>query len=86
MSIFKLMSQGSLNPKIRFLGQKVSHVARPDTKVNTKDALSGFHGFLSSRIGPKPAVLNLLRVETNEIRSETYTQWSERIAPQTHHI
>ena len=43
------MSQGSLNPKIRFLGQKVCSVARvqtdtqTDTKVNTEDTLSVFH-------------------------------------------
>ena len=41
---FYLMSQGSLDPKIRFLGQKVCSVARmqTDTQVNTKDTLSGF--------------------------------------------
>ena len=53
---FFLMSQGSLDPKIRFLGQKVCSVARvqtdtqtdrqtdtqTDTKVNTEDTLSGF--------------------------------------------
>ena len=49
------MSHGSLDPKIRFLGQKVCSVARvqtdtqthrqPDTKVNTEDTLSGFQEF-----------------------------------------
>ena len=49
------MSQGSLDPKIRFLGQKVCSVARvqthrqtdtqTDTKVNTEDTLSGFQEF-----------------------------------------
>ena len=59
---FFLMSQGSLNPKIRFLGQKVCSVARVQThrqtdthththtqthtKVNTEDTLSGFQEFL----------------------------------------
>ena len=52
---FFLMSQGSLDPKIRFIGQKVCSVARvhtdrqthrqTDTKVNTEDTLSGFHEF-----------------------------------------
>ena len=48
---FFLMFQGSLDPKIRFLGQKVSSVAlvqtdgRTDTKVNTEDTLSGFQEF-----------------------------------------
>ena len=49
---FFLMSQGSYNPKIRFLGQKVCPVARlrtdtqTDTKVNTvEDTLSGFQKF-----------------------------------------
>ena len=38
------MSQGSLNPKIRFLCQMVCSVARgrTDTKVKTEDTLSGF--------------------------------------------
>ena len=54
MSFF-LMSQRSLNPKNRFLGQKLCSVARGQThtqthtKVNTEDTLS----HLSSRIGPK---------------------------------
>ena len=43
---FFLMSQGSLNPKIRFLGQKVCPVARVQTdnthmKVTTVATLSG---------------------------------------------
>ena len=52
---FFLMSQGSLDPKIRFLGQKVCSVAhvqtdtqtdgQTDTKVNTEDTLSGFQEF-----------------------------------------
>ena len=46
-----LMFQGSFNPKIRFLGQKVCHVAhlRTDThthtKVTTVGTLSGFQDF-----------------------------------------
>ena len=42
---FFLMSQGSLDPKIRFIGQKVCSVAcvhtdrQTDTKVNTEDTL-----------------------------------------------
>ena len=53
------MCQGSLDPKIRFLDQKVCSVARvqtqrhtdrqthrhTDTKVNTEDTLSGFQEF-----------------------------------------
>ena len=45
------MSQGSLDPKIRFLGQKVCSVAhmqtdtQTDTKVITEDTLSGFQEF-----------------------------------------
>ena len=48
---FFLMSQGSFNQKIRFLGQKVCPVARGQTdgqthtKVNTEDTLSGFQEF-----------------------------------------
>ena len=59
---FFLMSQGSFNPKIRFLGQKVCPVARvqTDRRTHTKATTVGtFQGFmilsinLSSRIGPK---------------------------------
>ena len=49
---FFLMSQGSLDPKIRFLGQKVCSIARvqtdgqthrqTDTKVNTETLFQGF--------------------------------------------
>ena len=52
---FFLMSQGSLNPKIRFLGQKMCSVARvrtdrhtdrqTHTKVTTEGTLSGFQEF-----------------------------------------
>ena len=46
---FFLMSQGSLNPKIRFLGQKMCSVARlhtdRHTKVTTEGTLSGFQEF-----------------------------------------
>ena len=55
---FFLMSQRSLNPKIRFLGQKIWPVARSQRRthrVTTEGTLSGFQDFsfnLSSRIGP----------------------------------
>ena len=56
---FFLMSKGSLDPKIRSLGQNVCSVARvqtdrqthrqtdrqTDTKVNTEDTFSGFQEF-----------------------------------------
>ena len=48
---FFLMSQGSFNQKIRFLGQNVCSVARvqtdrqTDMKVKTEDTLSGFQDF-----------------------------------------
>ena len=48
---FFLMFQGSLNPKIRFLTQKLWSVARvqthtqTDAKVNTEGTLSGFQDF-----------------------------------------
>ena len=48
---FFLMSQGSFNQKIRFLGQKVCSVARlqtdrqTHTKVTTEGTLSGFQEF-----------------------------------------
>merc|ERR1711923_604721 len=54
---FFLISQGPFHPKIRFLGQKVCPVARPQTdghththtqthtKVTTEGTLSGFQDF-----------------------------------------
>ena len=44
---FFLMSQGSFNPKIRFLGQKVCPVARVQTDgpKSTEGILSGFQDF-----------------------------------------
>ena len=48
---FFLMSQGSFNPKIRFLGQKLCPVARMQTdgqthtKVTNVGTLSGFQEF-----------------------------------------
>ena len=63
---FFLMSQGSFNPKIRFLGQKVCPVARvrtnrrTDTKVATVGTLSGFHEFfLQPIIKDRPNSLGL---------------------------
>ena len=54
------MFQGSLDPKIRFIGQKVCSVARvqidtqtdrqTDTKGNTEDTLSGFQEFFLQQI------------------------------------
>ena len=65
---FFLMSQGSLDPKIRFIGQKVCSVARVQTDRHTdrqthrqtrkwiqRTPFQGFRNFsfnLSSRIGP----------------------------------
>ena len=49
--VFFLMSQGSLDPKIRFLGQRMCSVARVQTethtytKVNTEETLSGLQEF-----------------------------------------
>ena len=65
---FFLMSQGSLNPKIRFLCQKICSVARvrtdthTHTKVTTVVTLSGFQEFVlqpikDRRKNPKIAAL-----------------------------
>ena len=65
------MSQGSLDPKIRFLGQKLWSVARvqrnrqthtqTDTKVNTEGTLSGFQEFfLQPIIKDRPNIECLL--------------------------
>ena len=65
------MSHGSLNPKIRFAGQKVCTVAHVqtdrhtqtlDTNMNTEDTFQGFKIFsfdISSRIGPKSLRLHI---------------------------
>ena len=67
------MSQGSLDPKIRFLDQKVWSVARvqtdtqtdthtdrqTDTKVNTEDILSGFQEFFLQPINHQGSVQQL---------------------------
>merc|ERR1712102_49226 len=59
------MSQGSLNPKISFLGQKVWPVAREQTdrrthtKVKTEGTLSGFQEFfLQPIIKDRPKNMN----------------------------
>ena len=70
---FFLMSQGSLNPKIRFLGQKVCPAARgrtdtqtdrhKHTKVTTEGTLSGFQGFfLQPIIKDRPNKLHVSHV------------------------
>ena len=49
------MSQGSLNQKIRFLGQMVCPVSclRMDRQTDRQNDYCGFSFNLSSRIGPK---------------------------------
>ena len=53
---FFLMSQGSFNPKIRFLGQKVCHVARvqPDTHTHESDYCG--HPFKVSGVFLQPII------------------------------
>ena len=82
---FFLMSQGSFNPKIRFLGQKVCPVARvrtdgqtdgqTDTKVTTEGTLSGFQEFfLQPIIKDRPG----LAVEVNgrvQLRLRHFFSW-----------
>ena len=56
---FFLMSQGSLNPKIRFLGHNVCSVARvrTHTKVTTVGTLSGFQDcFLQPIFKDRPKI------------------------------
>ena len=63
--VFFLMSQRSLNPKIRFLGQKVWPVARErtDTKVTTEGNLSGFQEFfLQHIIKDRPNILDHIMI------------------------
>ena len=78
---FFLMSQGSLNPKIRFLVEKVCPVAclqtdrqtdRQTDGVTTVGTLSGFQDFsfnLSSRIGPKKNIFSYSDVKLINIYS-----------------
>ena len=44
---FFLMSQGSLDPKIRFIGQKVCYVARVQTHRHTDRHESEYRGLFS---------------------------------------
>ena len=66
------MSQGSLNPKIRFLGQNVCHVVPSQTdrqtdgyterhtyRLTIMDILSGFHEFLLQPIIKDPSNIRL---------------------------
>ena len=68
------MCQGSFNPKIRFLGQKVHFVAREqtDTKVNTEYTLSGFQEcflqpIIKDRSNNKPHAKDLLCITIADI-------------------
>ena len=64
------MSQGSLNPKIRFLGQKVCSAARvrtdrrtdgqTHTKMTTEGTLSGFQEFFL-----QPIIKDRPKIQTN---------------------
>ena len=64
---FFLVSQGSLNPKIRFLGQMLYSVARAqtDTKVNTRD----MHPFRVS--GIFPSTYHQVSVQQAQCRAAT---------------
>ena len=70
---FFLMSQGSLNPKIRLLGQKVCPVAHSQThrqthRVITEGILSGFQDlFLQPIIKVRPNNLLLLLISGRHI-------------------
>ena len=84
------MSQGSLNPEIRFLGQKVCPAACLHTDTRTEWLLwAPFQGFrifsfnLSSRIGPITINILLYLEETLSLKfsspewvSESQPQWS----------
>ena len=77
---FFLMSQGSLDPKIWFLGQKMCSVAhvQTDTKVNTEDTLSRGSGFFPSTYhqGSVQYLLFILievRIEPNTL--ESFSWW-----------
>merc|ERR1711923_411027 len=63
------MSQGSLNPKIRFLGQKMCPAARErtdgqtHTKVTTEGTLSGFQEFfLQPIIKDRPNIQKSVKI------------------------
>ena len=71
------MSQGSLNPKIRFLDQKMCSLARgqtdgqTDTKVTTEGTLSGFQEFfLQPIIKDRPNIMNYLTTEEQKMKQK----------------
>ena len=74
------MSQGSLNPKIRFLGQKVcpvtrGHTTQTDTKVTTVGTLSWFQEFFL-----QPAIKDRPNNMYMSIQLFIFTQWIMSIA------
>ena len=73
---FFLMSKGSVNPKIRFLCQKVCSIAtHTDTTVNTEDTLSGFQEFFLQPI-VKDRSISFINTnqDTYTIHAITHTQ------------
>ena len=82
------MSPGSLNPKIRFVGQKLCPVARghtdgqTHTKVNTAGTLSGFQDFfLQPIIKDRPNITMSCRDDclSTSTSTVTYTHYSTRL-------
>ena len=67
---FFLMSQGSFNPKIRFLGQKVCPVARPqtDTQTHTKVNTDRGHPFRVSGFFLQPVIKDRPNKHNAELR------------------
>ena len=78
---FFLMSQGSFNPKIRFLGQKVCSVARLHTDTHKSDmgTLSGFQEFfLQPIIKDRPN--NVIQVwQAMQFRKIMVSVWVEGV-------
>ena len=79
MFFFFIMSQGSLNPKMRSLGQKLCSVARVQTdrqthtKVTTVGTLSGFQEFsLQSIIKDQP---NKTKNANKSCKKSKVLQW-----------
>ena len=71
---FFLMSQGSLDPKIRFLSQKVCSVARVQTDTHESENI-GYPGFRVSGLFPS----NYHQGSVHKTVMDQYVDWNSNV-------